>query len=137
MYWLVAGDQPGKRVAQQPVSGAPGEEPSSYPYVLELKQRTTYFAALLKENTDNFFGALVSSAPAEEVLNIRNIADASGPDIRLTIALQGVVEGTPHDVRVSWNGTTLGNLNFVGKRRGRALWTCPASLYRKALTPLR
>ena len=105
-----------------------GEEPSSYPYVVELKQRTTYFAALLKKNTDNFFGALVSSAPVDEVLNVRNIADASGPDIRLTIALQGVVEGAPHDVRVSWNGTTLGNLNFVGQEEGKITLDVPREL---------
>ena len=99
VYWLVVGDQPGKRVVQQPISGAAGgEEPSSYPYVVELKQRTTYFAALLKTGTDNFFGALVSSAPVGEVLNVSNIAAASDRDIKLTIALQGVVEGAPHDV---------------------------------------
>jgi uncharacterized repeat protein (TIGR01451 family) len=128
VYWLIAGDQPGKRVSQQPVSGTAGEEPSSYPYVVELKQRTTYFAALLKTGTDNFFGALVSSAPVEEVLNVRNIAAASGRDIRLIVVLQGVVEGAPHDVLVSWNGTTLGALNFVGQEEGKISLDVPSEL---------
>ena len=128
VYWLVAGDQPGKRVVQQPVSGTAGEEPSSYPYVIELRQRTTYFAALLRMGTDNFFGALVSSAPVEEVLNVRNIAAASGRDIKLTMVLQGVVEGAAHDVHVSWNGTTLGNLNFVGQEEGKISLDVPSEL---------
>jgi uncharacterized repeat protein (TIGR01451 family) len=128
VYWLVAGDQPGKRVAQQPASETGGEEPSSYPYIVELRQRTTYFAALLKENTDNFFGALVSSAPVEEVLNARDIAAAPAQEIRLTAVLQGVVEGAPHDVRVSWNGTTLGDLNFVGQDEGKISLDVPREL---------
>jgi len=128
VYWLVAGDKPGKRVAQQPASETEGKEPSSYPYVVELKQRTTYFAALLKTNTDNFFGALVSSTPVDEVLNARNIAPTPGQDIRLAIVLQGVVEGAPHDVRVGWNGTTLGELNFVGQDQGKISLDVPREL---------
>ena len=128
VYWLVVGDKAGKRVAQLPPAETGGEAPSSYPYGLELKQRTTYFAALLKENTDNFFGALVSSTPVEEVLNVRNIAAAPTTEIRLTVALQGVVEGAPHGVHISWNGTTLGELNFVGQDEGKISLDVPRQL---------
>jgi len=128
VYWLVAGNKPGKRVVHQPASETEGEKPSSYPYFVELKQRTTYFAALLKKNTDNFFGALVSSTPVDEVLNARNIAPTPGQDIRLAIVLQGVVEGAPHDVRVGWNGTTLGELNFVGQDQGKISLDVPREL---------
>jgi uncharacterized repeat protein (TIGR01451 family) len=128
VYWLVVGDKPGMRVAHQPPSETEGEEPSSYSYVVELRQRTTYFAALLKENSDNFFGALVSSTPVEQVLNARNIATAPGKEIRLTVVLQGVVEGAPHEVRVSWNGTTLGELNFVGQDEGKISLDVPREL---------
>ncbi len=128
VYWLVVGDKPGKRIAQEHASETEGDPPASYPYVVELRPRTTYFAALLKPNTDNFFGALVSSAPVDVVLNARNIAGASTKDITLAVVLQGVVEGAPHDVRVSWNGTTLGDLNFVGQDEGKLSLVVPREL---------
>jgi uncharacterized repeat protein (TIGR01451 family) len=131
VYWLVTGDQPGRRVAQHSVSETGGEEPSSFPYIVELRPRTTYFAALLKENTDNFFGVLVSSAPVEQVLNARSIATAPAKGIKLAVALQGVVEGAPHDVRISWNGTTLGSLNFVGQDEGKISLDVPRELVRE------
>jgi len=56
VYWLAAGDQPGKRIPRASANGDGGWQPSSFPETVELKPRTTYFAALLREDTDNFFG---------------------------------------------------------------------------------
>jgi uncharacterized repeat protein (TIGR01451 family) len=128
VYWLVAGNQPGKRVAQQAAFETGSQEPSSFPYTIELKPRTTYFAAFLKKNTDNFFGALVSSAPVDEVLTVRNLAAASAEDIRLAIVLQGITDGALHNVRVNLNGATLGDLNFVGQDGGKITFDVPREL---------
>src|SRR5207247_8600100 len=61
VYWLVATDQPGMRIRRDAGIGRDGPQPQSFIQTLELKPRTTYFAALLKANTDNFFGPLFST----------------------------------------------------------------------------
>jgi hypothetical protein len=96
----------------------------------ELKQRTTYFAALLREDTDNFFGAVVTSTPVEQVLNSPDIA-ASLQNANLRIVLQGATDGQAHDVTVTLNGVTLGALNFVGQIENAANFDVPAGTLRE------
>ena len=92
VYWLVVGDLPGKRIQEQPVAEGVGLQPQSFPRTIELKPKTTYFAALLRENTDNFFGALVSTTPADQVLEAVDVASSAVDDARLEVVLQGVME---------------------------------------------
>ena len=117
VYWLAVGDQRGKRIHLSGFEEG-GPQPQSFPCTVELKERTTYFAALLRENTDNFFGALVSSTPVDQILNAVNFASPANEDAELEVVLQGVIEGASHDVTVSMNGTTLGTLNFTGQDEG-------------------
>jgi uncharacterized repeat protein (TIGR01451 family) len=119
VYWLAVGDRPGKRIRQQSVAEGAGPQPQSFPRTVELKQRTTYFAALLRENTDNFFGALVSSTPVDQVLEAVDVASSAADDVTLEVVLQGVSAGTPHDVTVTVNGANLGDLNFTGQDEGK------------------
>ena len=92
---------------------------------LELKPRTTYFAALLKENTDNFFGPLISSETEEQTFNISNLAAGEGA---ITVALQGITLGQQHDVMLTLNGATLGNINFNNQDEGRGTFQIPAGV---------
>jgi uncharacterized repeat protein (TIGR01451 family) len=124
VYWLVADDQAGKRIAQEGFREG-GPQPQSFRQIVKLKQRTTYFAALLRENTDNFFGALVSSTPVDQVVNAPDIA-TSVQNANLRVVLQGAIDGQPHDVTVSLNGATLGDLNFTGQNEGVANFEVPA-----------
>ena len=57
------------RIPQLPASS--GLEPASgqLPATVELQQRTIYFAALLTKDGQNFFGALVSPTPVDQVLD--------------------------------------------------------------------
>jgi uncharacterized repeat protein (TIGR01451 family) len=119
VYWLVVGDRPGKRIHEQSVAAEGGPQPQSFPRTVELKQRTTYFAALLSENTDNFFGALVSSTPVDQVLQAVDVASSAVDDVGLEVVLQGVTAGAPHDVTVTVNGANLGDLNFTGQDEGK------------------
>jgi uncharacterized repeat protein (TIGR01451 family) len=129
VYWLVAGSQPGLRIAQQGYE-AGGPQPQSFPRTVALNQRTTYFAALLKENTDNFFGALVSPAPIDQLLNVANIASAMTGNASLRVVLQGVTEDQAHDVTIAMNGSTLGELNFTGQNEGSITLQVPAGVLR-------
>jgi uncharacterized repeat protein (TIGR01451 family) len=119
VYWFVVGDSPGRRIYEQPVVEPGGPQWPSFLRTVELKQRTTYFAALLKENTDNFFGALVSSTPVDQLLTAVDLASTTSDDVRLEVALQGVVAGAAHAVTVSVNGANLGELDFAGQDEGK------------------
>jgi uncharacterized repeat protein (TIGR01451 family) len=129
VYWLVAGSQPGLRIAQQSYE-AGGRQPQSFLRTVLLNQRTTYFAALRKQNTDNFFGALVSPTSVDQVLNAANIASLTTADVSLRIVLQGVTEGQAHDVTIAMNGSTLGELDFNGQSEGSISLRIPPGVLR-------
>ncbi len=124
VYWLVTNNQPGKRIPDVS-EGSAGPEPQSFMQTLQLKPRTTYFAALLRDNTDNFFGPLVSPTSAIQTVNVSNLATGEGT---LQIVLQGVTQGQQHDVTVAVNGATLGDVNFSGQQEGKAGLAVPAGI---------
>jgi uncharacterized repeat protein (TIGR01451 family) len=128
VYWLVVGDRPGKRIQEQPAVEDVRPQAQSFPRVVELKPRTTYFAALLRENSDNFFGALVSSTPVDQVLEAVDVASSGVDDARLEVVLQGVIAGASHDVTVTVNGANLGNLTFTGQDEGKISLRVPLHL---------
>ena len=126
VYWLTADrGRPGLRISEAGNSGTAGPQPQSFIQTLELKPRTTYFASLLRDNTDNFFGPLVSSTPQPLTFNATNVAAGEGT---LTVTLQGVTQGQQHNVTVMLNGSTLGNLSFVGQDEGIAEFSVPAGV---------
>lgn len=133
VYWLVAGDQPGKRIPRESANGDGGWQPSSFPETVELKPRTTYFAALLREDTDNFFGALVSSTPVNQILRTPGIASTSIAEAALQVVLQGVTEGMPHNVSVTINGANLGALNFTGQSLGTVKLRIPRGILQQGV----
>ncbi len=86
---------------------------------MELRQHTIYFAALLTPNGDNFFGAFVSTTPVDQAMVVPHLDTASSEQATLEIALQGVINGIPHDVAVALNGTILGDVTFSGQANGK------------------
>jgi len=117
VYWLTSNGQPGLRISPAPAAGSSGPQAPSFVQTLELKDRSTYFAALLHDDTDNFFGPVVSTTPETQTLIVSNIAPGQST---LTVALQGVTQGQQHDVTVMLNGATLGNVSFTGQQEGKA-----------------
>ncbi len=128
VYWLAVGDAPGARIPVLPASSGSNVPPGSYPETVELQQHTIYFAALITSNGQNFFGALVSPTPVEQVLNTLNLDSRSSLESQLEVVLQGVITGFPHNVAVTLNGTTVGNVEFTGQGKGRLTVTLPAGL---------
>ena len=125
VYWLVAGEGRGPRIPRLPVSTGSNQPPASYAATVELQQHTIYFAALLTWNDENFFGALVSPTPVEQVLEVPHLDVSSSKAARLEVVLQGVITAFPHDVTVVLNGTSLGDVVFTGQDKGKLNVTIP------------
>jgi uncharacterized repeat protein (TIGR01451 family) len=119
VYWLVAENTPGLRIQKlQPSSGS-NQPPANFPFTVELAQHTTYFSALITTTGDNFFGALISTTPLDQTLYLPHIDKTSTDPAKIDITLQGVILGFPHDVSISLNGTSLGDVTFTGQVKGR------------------
>jgi uncharacterized repeat protein (TIGR01451 family) len=128
VYWLVAGEGRGPRLPRLPVSMGSNQPPASYSATVALQQRTIYFAALLTWNDENFFGALVSPTPVEQVLAVPHLDVSSTQAAHLEVVLQGVITAFPHDVTVVLNGTSLGEVVFTGQDKGKLNVTIPAGV---------
>ena len=125
VYWLMSSAQPGLRIPGPSGVGSPGPQAKSFVQTLELKPRTTYFAVLLNENSDNFFGPLISPTAAVQTLNVSNMVPGGAT---IQVVLQGVTQQQQHDVTVAVNGATLGNINFVGQQQGKGQLTIPSGI---------
>ncbi len=117
VYWLVKGTRPGKRITALPAanSGAT-DNAQGFPFTVIREDRTTYFATLLNgEDNDNFFGDTVTSDPVDESLTVANHASNSALPVTVDVTLQGATEGQAHRVSVSFNGASIGEMNFSGQ----------------------
>ena len=119
VYWLVAAHGQGLRIPHpQPTEGS-NLPPTSFLSTVEWKPRSTYFAALITKDGDNFFGPLVSSTALEQDLFLDHLDPTANLTARLQVNLRGVIIGNPHDVSISLNEVTVGNLTFAGQDEGR------------------
>jgi uncharacterized repeat protein (TIGR01451 family) len=116
VYWLTSGWGDGMRISSVEAAGSGTPSATSFPLTVLFQQRTTYFAALLNgENNDNFFGALVTTTPIDQVLNIAHFDANSSVPATLSVTLQGVTQGQDHRVDVDLNGVPLGEMDFSGQ----------------------
>jgi len=111
-YWLIEGKRLGKRTKIVKGNGA-RIEAQSFPFTVELKEKTIYFAALKNGEADNFFGPLVTGKVVDQIVNVSHL-DPSSEDAILEISLQGVTAG-PHRVKLLLNEVELGEVAFDGK----------------------
>lgn len=129
IYWLVWGQGPGMRIGEEPAYATSNSGAESFPFTVLFQQRTTYFSALLNgENNDNFFGAIVTSAPLDQDITVTNIDPNSSVPQTVDVTLQGVTEGQAHNVSVVLNGTSLGEMDFTGQANLTNTFTLPAGL---------
>lgn len=150
VYWLIYGGVAGKRITSINSPGAPSAV-ASFPYTLESKERTIYFAALTQTNrADNFFGAIISPDPATQALTINGLATGSAT---IEIALQGATgdkdtlvghknptsdspTAVTHSVNVSLNGTQLGRIQFVNQTTTTQKFTINTGVLREGVNTL-
>ena len=117
VYWLVLGSQPGKRLSITPSKSKPGGA-TSFAYTSERRDRTIYFSGLLNGETENFFGAVVTTQAVDQTLMIQHLDPKAADTVTLEVALQGVTDlpvYPDHLVNVALNGVTVGVLSFDGR----------------------
>ncbi|HEV2400268.1 MAG TPA: C25 family cysteine peptidase [Candidatus Sulfotelmatobacter sp.] len=125
VYWLMSADNAGLRIPQLAPSSSSNQPPTDYLATVELQQHTIYFGALITTNGENFFGALVSPTPVDQVLGLPHLDSNSTLSTRLEISLQGIITAYPHDVLVAVNGTNVGDIIFTGQAKGTLNITLP------------
>jgi uncharacterized repeat protein (TIGR01451 family) len=128
VYWLAECGGKGARIRELRPSSGSNLPPVSFPATVELRQRTIYFAALLTQDGDNFFGALISPSPVDQILSVSHLNQASAQNTHLEIVLQGVIVGFPHDVKVTLNGTPVGDVIFTGQAKGHLAAAIPPGI---------
>jgi hypothetical protein len=141
VYWLVAGSRPGRRL-DTPFTdirlnlgrrlriprGLRGRgAPLSFPFSMELKERTFYFAALRSGERENFFGSVISTEPVDQLLTVAHPDPSSPEDALLEVVLQGGTDST-HQVRILFNYVEVGEVVFSGQEQWRAEIEVPHDL---------
>ena len=126
VYWLVEGVKPGKRIQVYQGKGAPLGI-SSFPFAVEKRDRTIYFAALKNGEASNFFGSIIAGAPVNQLLNVPHPDPASSGKALFEVTLQGVTNA-PHSVKVLLNEIEVGQVVFAGQSSGIGQWSVPQSL---------
>ncbi len=122
--WLTWGRQVGERV-QIDGGRASGTPPASFPFTVQWRPRTVYFAALKNGEAENFFGPVLEpTAPVTQALPVTNVhAGAPGTSV-LTVRMQGGTAG-PHVVLVQLNGAAVGSLVFQDQESGVGSFAVP------------
>jgi hypothetical protein len=129
VYWLVAGNQSGRRIALEK-GRAKRNTPSGFDYTVERRDRTIYFSSLKNGEAENFFGAVIARQPVDQALSLPRVDAASNEDGLLEVDLQGVT-GVPHHVGVRFNGNELGEVGFYAVGQGSARFTVPRAQIRE------
>ena len=131
VYWLVEGSKAGKRIHEYlRVIRDPGPQSNSFgsfPYTVEKKDRTIYFAALRNGDEENFFGPVVYMNRVDQILELQHLDRVTSGDAVLEVVLQGSTE-TPHRVKVYLNDEEVGEIVFEGQRKGSLRVEIPQSM---------
>ena len=122
--WLTWGRQVGERVLS--ASGAPaGVTPASFPFTVQWRPRTLYFAALQNGDAENFFGPVLEpTAPVTQALPVTNVHAGAPGTSMLTVRMQGGTAGA-HVVLVQLNGAVVGSLAFADQESGVGSFAVP------------
>jgi hypothetical protein len=116
-YWLVEGIHPGRRVETLRSRSRGREFPASFPATVAHRERLFYFPALRNGETENFFGALVTSEPLEQVVHLPHPDTAAVQEARLEVTLQGATTAL-HQVQVGFNDVVVGEAVFEELSQG-------------------
>jgi hypothetical protein len=127
---LIAGKRPGRRV---PVIGGhkqAGQAPASFPFTVEWRPRTIYFANLKNGEAENFFGPVLTTEPVEHTLLLQHLDLNASGEAWLEVGLQGATAG-PHQVSILLNGVEVGRLAFDGQMQGATRLALSQALLRE------
>ncbi len=142
VYWLIDGSKPGARISDLSTRKATPLSASSFPFTVERKDRVLFFAALGGEDSDSFFGPMISTVygPATQNLDVRHL-DSDGTTASLTVRLQGVSDSLStqddHRVGVELNGISVGEMSFGGRQNVARSFEFPAGLLHEGTNVVR
>ncbi len=134
-YWLVSGNQPGRRIKLTESSGSPAAA-TSFMQTVERHDRTIYFAGLHNGETENFFGAVVTTESVEQAVETRRLDMSASEQVTIEARLQGVTL-LPHRVSVQLNDSPLGESVFSGQQQGVLRVEVAASMLREGSNSIR
>ncbi len=131
-YWLVRGNRPGLRVSEFDSRRSRPSSVRSFPFTVERKDRTIYFAALTNNgDASNFFGPVVSATPAVQQLTLKSLDTSARGPWPLQVVLQGVTTNVSHVVEVHVNGNSAGFLHFKDQERHSSVLYVPGAWLRE------
>jgi len=112
VYWVsnISQPNPAKRIQQinaGPFDNSIGQ--GNFMSTIERKDRFTRIVSLLNGDTDNFFGAIVSSATTSQSIQVHGLNQSASEQVTVTIGVQGLTVQA-HDVRIKLNGTDIGGM---------------------------
>lgn len=142
IYWLTAAGRGGLRVATAKVGRRGSPAGPSFPFAVERRDRTVYFAALTNNGDEsNFFGGVISGKPLDQELMVNELGQANEVDYPLELSIQGATTNVTHSIRVAFNGNDAGTMSFPDQKRGRATFRIPTDWIKAGknvvtLTPL-
>lgn len=117
VYWLQVGNSSGLRINSTSGSGTPNTA-LSFPFTVERKDRSTFFAALKNGDADNWFGPIIALEPATQTLHVQHLNVSQG-GASIEVALQGVTDvpgaSDDHKVAVLLNDVQIGTILFDGR----------------------
>ena len=123
VYWLVATSRGPVRRMTTEAAPAKRPEAAAFPFTIQLKEKSTYFAALLNGDGENFFGPMISTGLVERTIKVHHLATGAG-SAQLQLSLQGATE-VPHRVQVHLNGRPLGTVEWPSRELRQATLTVP------------
>ena len=122
-YWLVGGEQPGRRITKL-AGPLPGLAQHSFSAMVERRERTIYFAALKNGAADNFFGPVVAGMPLIQTLMAPGLDRSATEFASLGSGTPGSDPGWP-PCRGHAQRCSAGHRFLCGAGTGRA--RCPHS----------
>jgi hypothetical protein len=128
-YWLTVASQAGMRVQTVMGEGSPSSA-QGFSFTVERKDRTIYFSSLLNGESENFFGAVITTYPVNQELLLPNVNFSTAQQAEIEVVLQGVTK-VPHRVTVQLNGLPLGDILFNGQQQGSSKFIVQHSLLKE------
>lgn len=114
IYWMPS--SPSGSGLRVPVvtAAAPGATAvSSFTCTAQVKPRSIYYSSLRNGSASNFFGPVIGSEAATQVVDAPELAIAAKTPAALDIGVQGVTTGA-HAIEVQCNGVVVGTVSFSG-----------------------
>ncbi len=112
MYYLIAGAGPGQRMLEGVRRAfAPPVESRNFSSVSHYEPRSNFVSGQIKNgDLDNWFGPIIASTVVSRTVNVKDI-DPDGADVTIKVAVHGFT-AVPHRLRVTMNGSVLGEVGF-------------------------